>query len=125
MPLLGLAIGYATSLVIANFMHFVGPLILIGVGLWELMEEGQEYFKKKKMLELHPFQYMAPTDRTVSMEAPTSSCIEYQPGRASNRFFIRNSSCYSWKCCICQTVLDMYFDWHSGILDDVDRCYSW
>ena len=49
MPLFGLAIGYATSLVISNFMHVVGPLILIGVGLWELLEEGQEYFNKKKM----------------------------------------------------------------------------
>src|SRR5207253_2949682 len=43
MPLFGLAIGYATSLVISNIMHVVGPLILIGVGLWELLEEGKEY----------------------------------------------------------------------------------
>jgi putative Mn2+ efflux pump MntP len=57
MPLFGLAIGYATSLVISNVMHIVGPLILIGVGLWELLEEGQEYFKKKKMSGLHTFQY--------------------------------------------------------------------
>jgi manganese efflux pump family protein len=49
MPLLGLAIGYTTSLVISDFMHVVGPLILIGVGLWELLEEGQEYYKKKKV----------------------------------------------------------------------------
>jgi manganese efflux pump family protein len=57
MPLLGLAIGYATSLVITNFMHVVGPLILVGVGLWELLEESQEYFKKKKMSELHTFRH--------------------------------------------------------------------
>ena len=62
MPLLGLAIGYTTSLVITNFMHAVGPLILIGVGLWELLEESQEYFKKKKMSELHTFQYKAPVE---------------------------------------------------------------
>ncbi len=49
MPLFGLAIGYATSLVIDNVMHVVGPLILIGIGLWELLEESQEYFKKKKL----------------------------------------------------------------------------
>src|SRR5437763_5253117 len=60
MPLFGLAIGYATSLVISNFMHVVGPLILIGVGLWELLEEGQEYFNKKKMSGLNTFQYKAP-----------------------------------------------------------------
>jgi putative Mn2+ efflux pump MntP len=59
MPLLGLAIGYTTSLVISNFMHFIGPLILIGVGLWELLEESQEYFKKKKMSGLHTFQHNA------------------------------------------------------------------
>jgi putative Mn2+ efflux pump MntP len=62
MPLIGLAIGYATSLVITNFMHVVGPLILIGVGLWELIEESQEYFKKKKTPGLHTFQYKAPAE---------------------------------------------------------------
>ena len=62
MPLLGLAIGYATSLVITNFMHVVGPLILIGLGLWELLEESKEYFQKKKMSGLHTFQYMAPAE---------------------------------------------------------------
>src|SRR6266480_1007994 len=60
MPLLGLAIGYTTALVISNFMHIVGPLILIGVGLWELIEEGQEYFNKKKMSGLNTCQYKAP-----------------------------------------------------------------
>jgi manganese efflux pump family protein len=56
MPLLGLAIGYATSLVISNIMHIVGPLTLIGVGLWELLEEGQEYFKKSKKSVLNTVQ---------------------------------------------------------------------
>jgi manganese efflux pump family protein len=50
MPLLGLAIGYATSLAIGTIMHVVGPLILIGIGLWELLEEGQEYFRKNSGL---------------------------------------------------------------------------
>jgi len=49
MPLVGLAIGYATSLFISNIMHVVGPLILICVGLWELLEEGRAYVHKKKM----------------------------------------------------------------------------
>ena len=62
MPLIGLAIGYATSLVVTNFMHLVGPLILIGVGLWELLEESKEYFQKKKMSGLHTFQYKAPVE---------------------------------------------------------------
>ena len=62
MPLFGLAIGYATSLVISNSMHVVGPFILISVGVWELLEEGQEYLKKKKMSGLHTFQYKVPAE---------------------------------------------------------------
>ena len=60
MPLFGLAIGYATSLVISDFMHVVGPLILIGVGLWELLEEGQEYYKKKKVERTSTLQSKVP-----------------------------------------------------------------
>ena len=60
MPLFGLAIGYATSLVISNIMHVVGPLILIGVGLWELLEEGQEYIHKKKRSGLNTSQHNTP-----------------------------------------------------------------
>ncbi len=56
MPLLGLAIGYATSLAMSNIMHVVGPMILIGVGFWELLEEGQEYFKKYKKSGLNTSQ---------------------------------------------------------------------
>jgi manganese efflux pump family protein len=62
MPLFGLAIGYATSLIIDNIMHVVGPLILIGIGLWELLEESQEYFKKKKLPGLNTFQNKAPAE---------------------------------------------------------------
>src|SRR5438876_4072983 len=62
MPLFGLAIGYATSLVISDFMHVVGPLILIGVGLWELLEEGQEYYRKKKVSVPNTLQYKSPIE---------------------------------------------------------------
>ena len=62
MPLLGLAIGYATSLTISNIMHVVGPLILIGIGLWELIEEGREYFKKNKISRLNTFQHKIPAE---------------------------------------------------------------
>src|SRR6266567_4088438 len=48
MPLLGLVLGYAASLVIGEVMHFVGPLLLIGVGGWELLEELQERRGKRK-----------------------------------------------------------------------------
>jgi manganese efflux pump family protein len=60
MPLFGLAIGYATSLVLSNIMHVVGLLILIGVGLWELLEEGQEYLYKKKRSGLTTSQHNTP-----------------------------------------------------------------
>jgi manganese efflux pump family protein len=60
MPLFGLAIGYATSLVMSNIMHIVGPLILIGVGLWELLEEGKEYLYKKKRSRLNTSQHNMP-----------------------------------------------------------------
>ena len=62
MPLFGLAIGYATSLIMSNIMHVVGPSILIGIGLWELLEEGQEYFNKNKMSGLSTFQNKAPAE---------------------------------------------------------------
>lgn len=48
MPLIGLGIGYAASLALSAIMHVIGPLILIGVGLWEFIEEGRERFQKRK-----------------------------------------------------------------------------
>jgi len=60
MPLFCITIGYATSLIISNIMHVVGPLILIGVGLWELLEEGQEYIHKKKRSGLSTSQHNTP-----------------------------------------------------------------
>lgn len=48
MPLVGLAIGFAVSAYIGHIMRFVGPLLLIGVGVWELVEEGREYVSKKR-----------------------------------------------------------------------------
>ncbi len=48
MPLIGLVVGYAATLYISTIMHVVGSLLLIGVGLWELLEEAQEYLHKRK-----------------------------------------------------------------------------
>jgi len=59
MPLVGLAIGYAASLLISDIMHIVGSLLLISVGLWELMEEIQEYIRKKKEPKFYQSQYIA------------------------------------------------------------------
>src|SRR5258708_11816767 len=46
MPLVGLALGYVASLALSNIMHFVGPLILVGIGVWELLEEALERLRK-------------------------------------------------------------------------------
>src|SRR2546425_3257358 len=48
MPVVGLALGYAVSLLLSSIMHILGPLLLIGVGLWELLEEIRERTSKRK-----------------------------------------------------------------------------
>ncbi len=48
MPVVGLVIGYAVSLLVSNVMHYAGSVLLIGVGAWELWEEGREYLYKKR-----------------------------------------------------------------------------
>ena len=63
MPLVGLAIGFAASLLVSNIMHFVGPLLLIGVGIWELLEEGSEYISKRKSREGKPISSPAANER--------------------------------------------------------------
>jgi putative Mn2+ efflux pump MntP len=47
MPLVGLTIGYAVSLFLSSVMHILGPLLLIGVGLWELLEEVHERISRQ------------------------------------------------------------------------------
>lgn len=48
MPLLGIALGYAVSLVLSTAMHIVGPMLLIAVGVWELVAETRERFQKRE-----------------------------------------------------------------------------
>lgn len=48
MPLFGLAIGYAASLAINSIMHYLGSLLLMAVGIWELIEEIRERLEKRK-----------------------------------------------------------------------------
>jgi putative Mn2+ efflux pump MntP len=49
MPLVGLAIGFVASSLISGIMSVAGALLLIGVGLWEFIEEGlEQYYKSKK-----------------------------------------------------------------------------
>ena len=56
MPLIGLVIGYAVSLIISGIMHYVGPLLLIGIGLWELIQETRERLQKKLVSGNKPSQ---------------------------------------------------------------------
>jgi putative Mn2+ efflux pump MntP len=65
MPLVGLAIGYAASLVVSDIMRFVGPLVLIGVGAWELVEEGRERLHKRNVQKEKPL----PTPSRLKVES--------------------------------------------------------
>ena len=69
MPLIGLIIGYAVSLIISGIMHYVGPLLLIGIGLWELIEETRERLQKKSVSGNKPSQNVQTAqDRRVEQE---------------------------------------------------------
>ena len=65
MPLLGLAIGYAASLVISNVMHYLGPLLLMAVGIWELVEETRERLEKRKNSSATPVKKVTVTSSPV------------------------------------------------------------
>lgn len=47
MPIVGLLIGVALSSLISGVMHYIGALLLIGIGVWECVEEGREYLRKR------------------------------------------------------------------------------
>lgn len=68
MPLVGLLIGYAASLVVSGVMHFVGPLLLIGVGLWELAEEIRERLEQEKRKKTISSLSQAPMVKTTSVD---------------------------------------------------------
>ena len=71
MPLIGLTIGYAASLLISEIMRLVGPLFLIGVGLWELSGEVREVMKKRRrhkpvaFADLPPVGVVSPLTNTA------------------------------------------------------------
>lgn len=48
MPIVGLLIGAALSSLLSGLMHYLGALLLIGLGVWEFVEEGREYLHKRK-----------------------------------------------------------------------------
>ena len=52
MPLAGLAIGYATSLLISNVMHVLGPLLLIRCWCMGIAAEGSGIYQKEKRIKV-------------------------------------------------------------------------
>lgn len=48
MPLIGLTIGYELSWLLSEMMQVLGPLLLIGIGLWEVGEEAWELVEKRR-----------------------------------------------------------------------------
>ncbi|GAC1347838.1 MAG: hypothetical protein NVSMB27_14150 [Ktedonobacteraceae bacterium] len=83
MPLFGLAIGYAASLVISDIMRFIGPLILIGLGLWELWEEIGERLSIVMLSAAK--QLSANRDRPLQ-DATTGATQADKANEAANRF---------------------------------------
>jgi putative Mn2+ efflux pump MntP len=69
MPLVGLAIGFVAASLIGNVMEFLGPLLLIGIGLWELIEEGREYITKKRKTQKKIFQNTLPGEERFRWES--------------------------------------------------------
>lgn len=62
MPLVGLAVGFVAASLIGNVMEFLGPLLLIGIGLWELIAEGREYIAKMRKTQKKIFQNTSPRE---------------------------------------------------------------
>ncbi len=71
MPLVGLLIGYAVSLAISTIMHYLGAVILIAIGLWELLGEVREYINKRGKLE------KTVSRQLTSTTSPSSRCFQW------------------------------------------------
>ncbi|GHO98579.1 hypothetical protein KSF_086270 [Reticulibacter mediterranei] len=59
MPLVGLAIGYELSWALSEVLSVIGPLLLIGIGLWEVVEEARELLEKRNQ-KMHPATVSSP-----------------------------------------------------------------
>jgi manganese efflux pump family protein len=70
MPIIGLFIGYAISTIVSGVMHYAGALLLIGIGAWELWEEGREQVRKR--------QKSGPNMRATSSSAFQSSQDQFR-----------------------------------------------
>jgi putative Mn2+ efflux pump MntP len=66
MPLVGLTIGYGLSSMVSELMGIIGPVLLIGVGLWELAGEIRELLEKRRK----PIQTASPDQSVQTKPAP-------------------------------------------------------
>ncbi len=62
MPIVGLLIGAALSSLLSEWMHYLGALLLVGLGGWECLAEGREYLHKRRQRQER--------ERTKEVRAP-------------------------------------------------------
>ena len=79
MPIVGLLIGAALSSLISGLMHYLGALLLIGLGMWEFVEEGREYLRKRKRRTPGPSASISAQNAPAGQQ-PQSSPERFQWG---------------------------------------------
>jgi manganese efflux pump family protein len=80
MPIIGLLIGAALSSLISEVMHYLGALLLIGLGAWEFVEEGREYLRKRKK-RAHRAAAVEPSQSSDDAPPPQSAPERFQWGQ--------------------------------------------
>jgi manganese efflux pump family protein len=80
MPIIGLLIGAALSSLISEVMHYLGALLLIGLGAWEFVEEGREYLHKRKK-RAHRAAVVEPAQSSDDALPPQAAPERFQWGQ--------------------------------------------
>jgi putative Mn2+ efflux pump MntP len=78
MPIVGLLIGAALSSLLSEWMHYLGALLLIGLGGWECLSEGREYFRKRCQRQGREW--------TKEVRAPDTDPSPARPAPGAERF---------------------------------------
>lgn len=71
MPIVGLLIGAALSTLVSGVMHYLGALLLVGIGAWECIAEGWEYLQKRRKRARSSAVPAAPTQTPTEAAAPS------------------------------------------------------
>lgn len=82
MPIVGLLIGAVLSSLLSDVMHYIGAFLLMGLGIWEFVEEGREYVHKHRQRK----QNAANGTLAAAPAAPKETRQEQQPKSAAERF---------------------------------------